>query len=213
ALDAVDADGVNFHLNPLQEAIQPEGDTRFSGLTDRLKEVFEDLDRPALVKEVGAGISRRTAQKLARLPLAGVEVAGVGGTSWAQVESYRAAPGSAEAATGRALAGFGVPTAASLRLCREELPSGVALVASGGIRTGMDIALALALGADVVALARPLLAVAAESEAAIITALEHLLHELKVIMFCAGARDVAALRDVRVLTSAYAPPAWETKTR
>src|SRR5690606_13457236 len=144
------ADALNLHLNPLQEAIQPEGDTRFSGLAPKIAALIGELSVPVLVKDVGAGISERTAAKLARLPLAGVEVAGTGGTSWAKVERFRAAEGSAQAEVGRRLAGFGVPPAESIRICRRLFGDRV-VVGSGGVRTGMDVAVALALGADVVA--------------------------------------------------------------
>jgi isopentenyl-diphosphate delta-isomerase len=198
ALEAVGADAVNFHLNPLQEAIQPEGDTRFAGLYARLAEVIPELGVPALVKEVGAGIGVRAADKLARLPLAGVEVAGTGGTSWAKVESYRAPAESPQAEVGRRLAGFGVPTAASIRICRRAFGTR-AVIASGGIRTGMDVAVALALGADAAACARPMLEAAAESEESAVHALETLLHELRVICFCTGSRNIAELRCVRLI--------------
>ena len=197
AVRAVDADGLFFHLNPLHEAIQPEGQTRFRGLRDRLADAAKRLPFPVLVKEVGAGISEKTARKLAGLPIAGVEVAGVGGTSWARVESYRAAAGSVSSAVGQRLAGFGVPTARSIVACRE-LFAGRVVVASGGIRTGHDAAVALALGADAVAFARPLLEAATESEDAAVHWLETFVHELRVLCFCTGARDVAALRNVRV---------------
>jgi isopentenyl-diphosphate delta-isomerase len=199
ALDAVAADAVNFHLNPLQEAIQPEGDTRFSGLLEKLGECIAALKTPALVKEVGAGISARTARKLATLNLAGVEVAGVGGTSWAKVESYRAPAESVQAEVGRRLAGFGVPTLASLRACRQTFSAETTLVCSGGIRSGMDVAVSLALGADLVALAKPLLEAAAESEEAACSALETLIYELRVICFCTGCKTIQDLRDVAVL--------------
>jgi isopentenyl-diphosphate delta-isomerase len=195
---AVGADALNFHLNPLQEAIQPEGDTRFAGLAVELKQAVAALRVPCLVKEVGSGISERTAKKLARMGLAGVEVAGVGGTSWAHVEAHRAAPTSVHAEVGVRLAGFGVETAESLMLVRRALDRGV-VIASGGIRTGMDVAVALALGADAVALAAPLLGPAHESEDAVVRALESILYELRVICFCTGAADVAALRGVRVI--------------
>ncbi|HEY8430325.1 MAG TPA: type 2 isopentenyl-diphosphate Delta-isomerase [Sandaracinaceae bacterium] len=198
ALDAVGADALNLHLNPLQEAIQPEGDTRFSGLAPKIAALIGELSVPVLVKEVGAGISERTAAKLARLPLAGVEVAGTGGTSWAKVESFRAAEGSAQAEVGRRLAGFGVPTAESIRICRRLFGDRV-VVGSGGVRTGMDVAVALALGADVVALAKPLLEAATQGEDACVAALQRLVYELRVICFCTGARTVADLRNVRVL--------------
>jgi isopentenyl-diphosphate delta-isomerase len=198
AIEAVGADAVNFHLNPLQEAIQPEGDTRFAGLAQRMAETIPALPVPALAKEVGAGIGSRAASKLAALPLAGVEVAGVGGTSWAKVESFRAPKGSAQAEVGRRLAGFGVPTADSIPICRQAFGDRL-VVASGGIRHGMDVAVALALGADVAALARPLLEAANRSEDDAFEALELLIYELKVICFCTGASNIAALRDVPLI--------------
>lgn len=197
ALDAVGADAVNFHLNALQEAIQPEGDTRFAGLARRLIEVIPELGVPALVKEVGAGVGRRAARKIASLPVAGVEVAGTGGTSWAKVESYRAPADSPQAEAGRRLAGFGIPTGESIRICREAMGERL-VVASGGIRTGMDVAVAIALGADAVALARPLLEAASESEDAAARVLETIIYELRVICFCTGAANLASLRRVPV---------------
>ncbi len=153
---SVDADALFFHLNPLQEAIQPEGDTRFAGLASRLASTTAALPFPCLAKEVGSGISEKTARKLRAAGLAGVEVAGTGGTSWAHVEAHRAAPASVHAEVGVRLAGFGVPTAESLRVARRVFDTGT-VIASGGIRTGMDVAVALAMGADAVALAAPLL--------------------------------------------------------
>jgi isopentenyl-diphosphate delta-isomerase len=199
ALASVGADALFFHLNPLQEAIQPEGDTRFRGIAQRLADTIGEIGVPALVKEVGAGISARAAAKLARLPLAGVEAAGVGGTSWAKVESLRAPAESAQASAGRALAGLGVPTAASVRICRRAFGPERVVIASGGIRTGMDVAVALALGADAVALARPLLQAAEQGEDAVVLALEALLYELRVILFCTGARNLDELRRVRLI--------------
>jgi isopentenyl-diphosphate delta-isomerase len=213
AIEAVGADAINFHLNALQEAIQPEGDTRFAGLFEKMAAAIPAIGVPALAKEVGAGISERAAKKLARLPLAGIEVAGVGGTSWARVESYRAPEGSIQAEIGRRLAGFGVPTAASVGICRAALGTERAVVASGGIRHGMDVAVALALGADAAALAKPLLEAADQSEDAAVHALETLIHELRVIAFCCGARTAAELRRTRVIAPghAYAPAALHSR--
>ncbi len=205
ALEAVGADAVFLHLNPLQEAIQPEGDTRFAGLWQRLGEAIPRIRYPSLVKEVGAGISARTASLLARLPIAGVETAGVGGTSWARVESYRAPEGSVASEVGQRLAGFGVPTADSIMHCRRAMGQRL-VVASGGIRTGMDLAVALALGADVAALARPLLEAAVESEDALVRAIETLIFELRVICFCTGARDLRQLRHTRVFRAGHPVP-------
>ena len=193
----VGADAMNFHLNALQEAIQPGGDTRFAGLYDRLAEVLPQLSIPAIAKEVGAGISRSAAEKLAHLPIAGVETAGVGGTSWAKVESFRAPEQSVQAEVGRRLAGFGVPTAHSILVCRAAFPDRV-VIGSGGIRTGMDVAVALALGANAVALARPLLEAAEQGEDAAFFALETLMYELRVICFCVGARTIHELKAVPV---------------
>lgn len=198
-VDAVGADALNFHLNPLQEAIQPEGDTRFSGLADKLRQVIDSLSVPVLAKEVGAGIGARAATKLAALPLAGVEAAGVGGTSWAKVESFRAPDESVQAVVGRRLAGFGVPTAAAIRICRAAFGPDRFVLGSGGVRTGMDIAVAIALGADAGALARPLLEAASESEDRAVHVLETLIYELRVILFCTGARDLASLRRVPLI--------------
>lgn len=198
AVASVGADAVNLHLNPLQEAVQPEGDTRFRGLAAKIGALTSELAVPVVVKEVGAGISERTAAKLAALPIAGVEAAGTGGTSWAKVESFRAAPDSIQSEVGRRLAGLGVPTGESIRICRHAFGDRL-VVGSGGVRTGMDVAVGIALGADVVALAKPLLEAAAEGEDATVRALELLIYELRVICFCTGARSVEELRRVRVL--------------
>lgn len=198
AIRSVGANALNLHLNPLQEAVQPEGDTRFGGLAPKIADLVGRLEVPVVVKEVGAGISARTAAKLATLPIAGVEVAGTGGTSWAKVESYRGAPESVQAEVGRRLAAFGVPTAESIRICRTAFPDRL-VIGSGGVRTGMDVAVALALGADVVALAKPFLEAAAAGEEATVRALETLLYELRVICFCTGSRSVQELQAVRVV--------------
>ncbi len=199
ALDAVGADALNLHLNPLQEAVQPGGDTRFAGLERKIAALAEDLAVPVLLKEVGGGISAATAAKIAELPIAGVETAGVGGTSWAKVESFRAPGDSPQAEVGRRLAGFGVPTADSIRACRRMLPADKVVIGSGGIRTGMDVAVAIALGADAAALAAPVLEAAMRSEEHAVRALETLIYELRVICFCTGARTPRALREVTLL--------------
>lgn len=200
---AVGADAMNLHLNPLQEAIQPGGDTRFSGLAKRMAEVLPLVDVPCVVKEVGAGISSKTARKLAKLPIAGVESAGTGGTSWAAVEAHRADGDLARQQAGHALAGFGVPTWASIGICRKAFPQRL-VVGSGGLRTGMDLAVALALGADVVALAKPLLEAATEGVEATVRVLEALIFELRVIAFCTGSATVGELSFVRVLDATTA---------
>jgi isopentenyl-diphosphate delta-isomerase len=191
AVRAVGADALAFHLNPLQEALQPEGDTCFRGVFAALRTAIPRVGVPCLVKETGAGISRVTARQLARLPLAGIETAGAGGTSWARVEAHRAVGTPAELA-GERLAGWGVPTAESIVYCRRAFGRRL-VIGSGGIRTGRDVAAALALGADAAAIAGPLLAAAASSERELLRQLEAILLELRVILFCPGRRRPAEL--------------------
>ena len=193
ALERVGADALAVHTNPLQEAMQDNGDTDFSGSLDRLRRVAEELPCPVLVKEVGHGIGADAAEKLRGLPIAAVDVAGAGGTSWARVEQL-VRYGEVRYP---AIAEWGVPTAQALQEVRATLP-GMPLVASGGIRTGMDAAKALALGADVVALARPLLAPAIESPAAALDALEGFVEELRVCLHGCGVADLAGLRSLDV---------------
>lgn len=199
AIEAVGADALNLHLNPLQEAVQPGGDTRFSGLEAKITALSEAIDVPLLLKEVGGGISSTTAAKIADLPVAGVETAGVGGTSWAKVESFRSPEGSPQAEVGRRLAGFGVTTADSIRACRRVLDERQVVIGSGGVRTGMDVAVAIALGADAAAYAAPVLEAAMRSEEDAVRALETMIYELRVICFCTGARTPRDLRQVTLV--------------
>ncbi len=193
ALERVGADALAVHTNPLQEAMQDNGDTDFSGSLERLRRVAEELPCPVLVKEVGHGIGAEAAEKLRGLPIAAVDVAGAGGTSWARVEQL-VRYGEVRYP---AIAEWGVPTARALQEVRATLP-GMPLVASGGIRTGMDAAKALAMGADVVALARPLLAPAIESPAAALDVLEGFVEELRVCLHGCGVADLAGLRSLEL---------------
>lgn len=202
ALERVGADALNVHLNPLQEAVQPEGDTRFSSLASKIDALARALPLPVVVKECGAGLSRRTLDKLSRLAIAGVEVAGVGGTSWSKVESYRVPAESPRRVIGRRLAGHGVPTPEATALARRAFPERL-VVASGGVRTGMDAAVALALGADAVALSAPLLSAAEQSEAAVEGVLRTLVDELRVILFTVGARTLRELAEVALVAPGH----------
>lgn len=193
ALRRVGANALAVHTNPLQEAVQAGGDTDFTGSLDRLARLAADLEFPVMVKEVGHGIGAGAAERLRGLPIAAVDVAGAGGTSWARVEQV-VRYGEVR---NPAIADWGVPTARALMEVRRTLP-GMPLVASGGIRTGMDAAKALALGADVVALARPLLAPAIESSAAVVDVLGGFIEELRVCLHCAGAGDLDELRRIGV---------------
>lgn len=191
AVAMIGADGLILHLNVLQEAVQPEGNRNFKGLTGKIAAVCRELEVPVIAKEVGFGISADVARRLKGAGVAAIDVAGRGGTSWYAVEAKRSerrgtAPGSA-------FADWGISTEEALIQVRAALPD-IELVASGGIRNGLDIAKALALGANIAALGQPLLAPALESADKVIEFLAGLIHEIKVGMLCAGAADLAALK-------------------
>lgn len=181
AVDLVGASGLALHVNPLQEATQ-KGDTDFSGLLERLAEILPQLPFPVLLKEVGHGFSGAVARQLSGLPLAALDVAGAGGTSWARVEEW-VRYGEVRHPQ---LVEMGLPTAQALVECRAELPH-LPLVASGGIASGTEAAKALALGATAVAVARPLLAPALEGVEAVVAWIENFLWELRVALFAMGA--------------------------
>ena len=191
AVAMIDADGLIFHLNVLQEAVQPEGNRNFKGLTHKIGAVCRELEVPVIAKEVGNGISVDAAVRLQRAGVKAIDVAGKGGTSWSAVEAQRAAKMGLRPDT--AFADWGIPTEEALISVRKALPE-MQLVASGGIRTGVDIAKSIALGADLGALGQPLLAAALESADKVVEFLAGVIHELKVSMLCAGAGNLAALR-------------------
>ena len=193
AVEMVEADGLILHLNPLQEAVQPEGNSDFSGLLPKIARVCKALEVPVIVKEVGWGISRRVARMLADAGVAAIDVAGAGGTSWTEVERHRARTATARSVAA-AFSGWGIPTAESLLEVRASAPD-LEAIASGGIRNGIDIAKALALGARVVGLAGPFLAAATVSQEAVGEAITEYLTTLRVAMFGIGARDLESLRD------------------
>jgi isopentenyl-diphosphate delta-isomerase len=194
AIAAIDADGLALHANPLQEALQQGGDGDFRGLTARLATLPAEVGRPLLLKEVGHGLDAGTVAALADAGYAAFDVAGAGGTSWARVEAWvRWGEVRSEA-----LAEWGIPTLEALRAARTAAP-GVALIASGGVRTGLDVAKALASGASWCAVALPLLRPATVSPEAVEAELRRLVWELRVAMHGAGAADLRALRDVAPL--------------
>lgn len=198
ALRRVGADALAVHTNPLQEAMQANGDTDFAGSRGRLREIGPAIGYPLILKEVGHGIGAAAVAELTDgssddVPVSAIDVAGAGGTSWSRVEQfvrygYVRYPD---------LADWGVPTARAVIEVRQALPR-IPLIASGGIRTGMDAAKAFALGADVVAIARPLLSAAIESAGAVADRLQSLIDELRICLHGCGAPDLAALRDIRL---------------
>jgi isopentenyl-diphosphate delta-isomerase len=193
---AVGADALALHLNPLQEAVQPEGDVDWSDLKSKVAAVAETAKVPIILKEVGSGISRGLARWVRGTKIAAVDVAGAGGTNWAKVESYRARDRFQERLA-RSFAGWGIPTADSLEACRQELPDRP-IIASGGVRDGIDAAKAIVLGADLVGLARPFLEAATESDEAVLETARLVTEQLRIAMFCAGAATLQDLRRVRL---------------
>jgi isopentenyl-diphosphate delta-isomerase len=188
AVEEIEADGLFIHLNSLQEALQAEGDTDYSGLVERITSLAADLPFPVLLKTTGNGLSDRTVRKLVGVPLAGLEASGAGGTSWARVESVR----SEDAEAADLFGDWGEDTARSILAVRHSLPH-LPLIASGGIRDGVDVARALALGADIAGLARPLLQAATAGEDVLIGRLETLGRQLQIACFYAGVGRAAEL--------------------
>jgi isopentenyl-diphosphate delta-isomerase len=197
-VDLLEADALVLHLNPLQEALQPEGDTRFAGLLGRIEALCASLEVPVVVKEVGWGIAPDLVAALFDAGVAAVDIAGAGGTSWSEVERHRIAD-PVRARVAAAFADWGLPTADTIRLAREVAPRGT-LIASGGIRSGVDVAMAIALGADLAASAGSMLRAADEGEETLDAAVDEITDTLRIAMFCAGARDVGGLfRDASLV--------------
>jgi isopentenyl-diphosphate Delta-isomerase len=192
AVAMIDADALVLHLNPLQEAIQPEGQCDFSGLIAKIAAVTAELEVPVIVKEVGCGLSRGVGEALARAGVRILDTAGLGGTSWSRIEGERAG----DLAIGELFAGWGVPTPESIRQL-AAIP-GVTVIGSGGVRNGVDVAKAIALGARLAGMAQPFLKAALESAEAVAAKLRRTLEELEICMFCLGVRDLEELRRVPV---------------
>lgn len=197
SVDMLEADALILHLNPLQECVQTRGDTNFRGLLGKIAQLCQSLPVPVIVKEVGNGISAPMAQKLIEAGVSAIDVAGAGGTSWARVESERATDAK-QRRLGQTFANWGIPTADCITTIRTVAPD-LPLIASGGLRNGLEAAKAIALGADLAGLALPFLQAAADSEAALETLTETLIAELTTVLFCTGSADLASLRANGVL--------------
>jgi isopentenyl-diphosphate Delta-isomerase len=191
AVELIGADALALHTNPLQEALQQKGDTNFAVLLPKLRQLVPMLTFPVLLKEVGHGLSKNVASAVKGIGFAALDVAGAGGTSWAKVEEFV----NYGEVRHHDLAEWGISTARALQDVHEVLPT-TPLIASGGIRTGADIAKALIMGASVVAIARPLLESATKSPEAVIEKLQDIIWQLKVAMHCTGAVDLKALKSL-----------------
>ena len=191
-LDMIAADALIVHLNPLQEACQPEGDRDWWGVGAALEALVKALDAPVVVKETGAGLSAATAKRLLAMGVAAVDVAGAGGSNWATVEGERA-DGEADKAHAAAFADWGIPTARAIAEVRAACPKAT-IIGSGGIRDGVEAAKALRLGADVVGQAAGVLTAATVSTEAVIEHFQIIIRQMRTVCFCTGSANLTALR-------------------
>jgi isopentenyl-diphosphate Delta-isomerase len=192
AIDMIGADALIIHLNPLQEALQTEGNRNWKGLLKRIEMLAREIHSPIVVKEVGCGISGRLARRLIDAGVAVIDVAGAGGTSWAAVEAERATTPQQEA-TARAFADWGQPTAKAIAEVRAACPDTV-VIGSGGIKDGIDVAKAIRLGADIVGQAAGVLQAATQSPEAVIEHFSIVIAQLRVACFCTGSSNLNDLR-------------------
>ncbi len=193
------ANALVVHLNPLQELIQPEGEPRYKGVLSQISELAKTIDVPVIVKEVGAGISKEVAIKLEMANVSAINIAGAGGTSWAGVEKLRAESlkDNLKEHLGELFWDWGIPTAASLIEVRRAVK--LPLIASGGLRNGLEVAKCIALGASMAAMAYPFLHAASQSRESLFAFADAILAELKSTMFLVGAKNIAALASSRYI--------------
>jgi isopentenyl-diphosphate delta-isomerase len=191
AVEMIGADAMAVHLNFLQEAIQPEGNIDATGCLDSIKKVCDELSVPVIVKETGAGISHSQAVAICEIGAAAIDVGGLGGTSWAGVETYRAQKRGDLLSDhlGKQFWNWGIPTVASI----VESTISVPVIATGGVRSGLDVAKSLALGSSLCGIALPLVAPALKGQKDVVDKLAMVIEELKVAMFLSGCRTVEEL--------------------
>jgi isopentenyl-diphosphate delta-isomerase len=193
AVEVVEADALFLHLNPLQEAVQPEGDTCFAGLADRIGEVVEALEVPVVVKEIGCGLSRPDAELLISRGVTYLDVAGSGGTSWSRIEHHRRAAVSDDD-VGLLLQDWGIPTPAALHHLAPLRDLGTTLIASGVIRNALDMVKSIILGASLAGMAKPFLEPASTSTEAVMQKIESLRTSFQIIQFLLGTKNLRELQ-------------------
>ncbi|HVP41230.1 MAG TPA: type 2 isopentenyl-diphosphate Delta-isomerase [Candidatus Krumholzibacteriaceae bacterium] len=201
AVNMIDADALAIHLNPLQEAIQPEGETNYANALAKIKEIATNLNVPVIAKETGAGIAAEEAKKLEEAGVKGIDVSGAGGTSWAAVEYYRAkaAMDAKGERLGQTFWDWGIPTAVSVFEVSNSV--NIPVIASGGLRTGLDVAKSLALGASLVSVSAPVLWPATRSVGQVKKTLELIIEELKNAMFLTGCDNIKKLKKTPVVVT------------
>ncbi len=198
AVAMIEADALILHFNVIQEAVQPEGDGNFAGLLDKVAAVCRQLPVPVIAKEVGWGFSREAARQLANAGVAAIDVAGAGGTSWSQVEMYRA-PTARHARVAGAFIDWGIPTAVSIQYCRQA--TSLPIIASGGIHNGIEVAKCIALGARLVGIAGDFLRAAdSGGVSGVIELAETITDELRITMFGSGVPDLTTLAEMPLYT-------------
>lgn len=190
-IDLIDADGIFLHINHLQEAIQPEGDTNFKDLILKLEKILPEIKKPVFIKEVGSGIDFETAKRLSEIGIQWIDVAGLGGTSWTSVESFRR-----NDKIGFTFEEMGIETTEAL--IQSSKIKGLNLISSGGVRSGLDMAKSIALGAKLVSCAKPLLKPALESSDAVYEEILKFKKEFEIAMFVVGAKDLKALAKTKI---------------
>lgn len=203
AVDMIQADALIVHLNPLQEAVQRGGDRDWRGILDGIEQLAASLPVPIVAKEVGSGISAPVARALINAGVSVIDLAGAGGTSWARMEAERAAT-EADRRVALAFADWGIPTADALVELHRALPD-TPLIASGGIRDGVDTAKAIRLGANLVGQAAAALPGALRSTQAVIEHFDILIRQLRIACFCTGSPDLAALRQTKIVRYGESP--------
>ena len=202
AVEMIDADALIIHLNPLQEAVQAGGDTDWTGLLKKIATVCRVSPFPVICKEVGAGVSGAIARQLVDAGVAAIDVAGLGGTSWVAVEAARSTDPK-QRAIAAPFRDWGIPTAQAIAEARYACPDAV-IIASGGVRNGLDCARSVRLGADIAGLAAGVLSTAVESTEALVAQLEIIIAQLRIACFCTGSGNLAQLRAAPLVN----PPAY-----
>jgi isopentenyl-diphosphate delta-isomerase len=197
AVNMIEADALILHFNVLQEAVQPEGDTNFAGLLGKVEQVCKKVSVPVIAKEVGWGFSEKNARELAAAGVSAIDVAGSGGTSWSEVEYHRA-PTAFHARVAASFADWGIPTADAVQNAIKGAPE-LEIIASGGLRDGIDIAKCIALGAKAGGMAGPFLKAADISIEAVDQLIRELTAQIRIAMLCSGARDIAELQRTPLL--------------
>jgi isopentenyl-diphosphate delta-isomerase len=195
-VDMVDADAVILHFNALQEALQPEGDTNFQGLLRKVEQVCRDSPVPVIAKEVGWGFSEEDARQLVEAGISAIDVAGAGGTSWSQVEMYRNKTDTM-ARVAASFRDWGIPTAESILMVRKANPDKM-IIASGGLRNGVDIAKCIALGACMGGMAGPFLKAASHSVEMVSEVIHQISREIVICMFLSRATSISELQKAKL---------------